>query len=460
MVWIALATVVAAVCWWFGTGLQPIWWLTWLASVPILWLATKVSSRATYLLAFAALLAGACNSYVYLRSLIGLGLPLIALAFAGPALLFAWSFVLWRRLMLAERPWAAALAFASFSVVFQFATRQFSANATWGDLAYSQMDCLPVLQLASLTGLSGIDFLLMFVPAALTAVLVKRGKQQARCAICALATLALAVAWGTVRLRSAPANGTSIKVALIATDEEEYTFPKQGPVEQRLFAEYARVAQQELRNGAQLVLLPEKLARVSVGERSQLATEAKEFDAAIAFGLETADQGRRWNEEIVHSPQGEFVYRKEHMVPGFESHLTVGTELVTLNAPSGKWGFEVCKDMDFPGLSRKYGQQGVGLMVVPAWDFVLDDWLHSRMAIARGVEGGFTVVRAAKQGLLTISDSRGAVLAQRSSRAAGFSRLLAMAPVMHVDTLYTQWGDWFAWLNVLIFPAALFLRKL
>jgi apolipoprotein N-acyltransferase len=30
--------------------------------------------------------------------------------------------------------------------------------------------------------------------------------------------------------------------------------------------------------------------------------------------------------------------------------------------------------MDFTPLSRQYGEAGTGLMLVPAWDFVLDRW--------------------------------------------------------------------------------------
>ena len=44
---------------------------------------------------------------------------------------------------------------------------------------------------------------------------------------------------------------------------------------------------------------------------------------------------------------------------------------------------EICKDMDFPLLSRQYGNDGAGLMLVPAYDFVTDGWLHGRMAILK-----------------------------------------------------------------------------
>ena len=104
--------------------------------------------------------------------------------------------------------------------------------------------------------------------------------------------------------------------------------------------------------------------------------------------------------------------------------------------------------MRFSALSRKYGAKGVGLLLVPAWDFTVDGWLHGRMAILRGVENGFTIVRAAKQGILTVSDDRGRVLAEQDAATVRFATLLATAPVRHDNTLYTRWGDWFAWLNV------------
>ena len=71
---------------------------------------------------------------------------------------------------------------------------------------------------------------------------------------------------------------------------------------------------------------------------------------------------------------------------------------------------------------------------------------HPNMAVMRGVESGFAIVRAAKQGYLTVSDSKGRILAEAPSDAAPFSTLLTHVPAAHVETLYLRFGDWFAWL--------------
>jgi apolipoprotein N-acyltransferase len=120
---------------------------------------------------------------------------------------------------------------------------------------------------------------------------------------------------------------------------------------------------------------------------------------------------------------------------------------------------EICKDMDFPRLSRQYSQDGVGLLLVPAWDFVDDGWLHGRMAVLRGVESGFSIARSAKLGLLTATDDRGRILADRNTLAVPFATVIATIPVRHDATIYSRFGDWFAWLDI-VFLAGLMIVPL
>ncbi len=107
--------------------------------------------------------------------------------------------------------------------------------------------------------------------------------------------------------------------------------------------------------------------------------------------------------------------------------------------------------MDFTPLSRRYGNAGAGLMLVPAWDFNIDRAWHGHIAVMRGVEDGFSIARAAKDGYLTVSDDRGRIVAEtRSSSSAPFATLLADVPAAHDHTLYLLLGNWFAWLSLAI----------
>ena len=166
----------------------------------------------------------------------------------------------------------------------------------------------------------------------------------------------------------------------------------------------------------------------------------------------------RRNQERLYSPGGELIatYNKHHMLPPFESQFTPDTKRTVLDQPSGKWGVEICKDMDFSRLSREYSQDGIGMMIVSASDFVSDGWLHGRMAVLRGVEGGFSVARSANLGILTATDDRGRLIAEQDTiMGPPFVTSIADVPVHHDATVFSRFGDWFAWLCMALFLMAL-----
>ena len=111
--------------------------------------------------------------------------------------------------------------------------------------------------------------------------------------------------------------------------------------------------------------------------------------------------------------------------------------------------------MDFPKLSREYADEGANLLLVPAWDFNLDRWLHARMAVLRAVENGFALARSARNGLLTLSDNRGRILAETATVFEHFVSITGKVNVTREKTFYAQAADWFAWLCVAMFVALL-----
>ncbi|MGH7870359.1 MAG: nitrilase-related carbon-nitrogen hydrolase, partial [Candidatus Dormibacteraceae bacterium] len=113
-------------------------------------------------------------------------------------------------------------------------------------------------------------------------------------------------------------------------------------------------------------------------------------------------------------------------------------------------GVEICKDMDFPKLSRTYGRADVGILFVPAWDFVRDGRLHSRMAVARAVENGFALVRCAADGLMTVSDYQGRIVAERASSRSSEELLVSKVGPGPGHTFYSRAGNWFAWVSLIL----------
>lgn len=459
----ALAAALSALLLWFGTGLHPVWWLTWVATLPVLFTAPRLNGWQASATACIAWALGGLNEWTFLHRSIELPIAVVLLAVMVPALVFALAVLSWRQFVLAGRLGRAALSFAAVWVTFEFAMQALSANSTASNIAYSQMNCLPILQVASLAGPSGIDFLLFFIPGALAALLVGKATLRHRLILTGIvgALLTLTLTWGASRLANTSRKDPRVKVGLIASDLPQNLFPQSPEAQERLFSAYDAQRARLMDDGAELVVLPEKIARVE--SRPQFSS-LHDSDAVVLAGIELVNGGHRYNEALLSWPNAaepwHYIYRKHHLVPGFEDRETPGTERLVLPTATGKWGVEICKDMDFPALSRQYGNDEVGLMIVPAWDFVKDDWLHDRMAVMRGVEGGFTVVRAAKQGLLSVSDDRGRILAEKSSSAEPFSTLLASAPVHHTATLYTRFGDLFGWANVVwLTGVSVFWRK-
>jgi apolipoprotein N-acyltransferase len=439
---------------WYGTGLHPVWWLTWIAPLPVLYAAARANQAAAFFMAFGAWAIGDLNMWQYLYGLLGVPLRIAVLADLTPALTFAVAVMAWRAFARRGALIRAALCFAVIWVCYEFALRNLSVHSTFGNLAYTQMDCLPVIQIAALAGVAGISFLLFFIPGAVAAIFCASSTKRHRMTLAGI-TIAVAVlvlGWGGLRLIGKP-SGPTVTVGLIASDLQPNLRPRDPEKIRTTFEDYAVQAQNLIRQGARLIIIPEKSAVISgasVDIVDQILSTSAANGATIAAGLERWTDGAKLNEIRLYGPDGKLqaTYEKHHMLPPFESYLLPGKTLTTVSEPSGKWGLEICKDMDFPALSREYGNSGVGLLIVPAWDFDADGWLHGRMAILRGVESGFSIARAPKEGVLTVSDDRGRVLAQRESNSAPFATLIATVPVVHDETLYDRWGDWFARLNV------------
>jgi apolipoprotein N-acyltransferase len=303
-----------------------------------------------------------------------------------------------------------------------------------------------------------MSFVLMMVPAGVAIALDRRGSWRVP-AITA-GVLAAVLIFGWVRL-AAPRAGKQMVVGLVASDVAVRGVADAGVETDRLLRQYAAQAEALALRGARAVVLPEKLGVVTDRERAEVdgifQPIADRTRSTVVVGVIDVTPSAKYNRARVYVPgAGGLQYDKRHMLPPFESAFKPGRTLASMSGPSGATGVAICKDMDFTGLSRQYGQVGVGLMLVPAWDFDLDRWWHGHVAIMRGVENGFSIARAAKNGYLTISDNRGRVVAEHRSDSAAFSSLAAEVPMDHAGTLYGLLGDWFGWMSLAVVVYAVF----
>lgn len=452
--WLA-ATALAALGWWFGSGVHPLWWLTWLAPLPVLWLAPRVHARWAALAAFVAYAAGGFNQWSYLHDYIGIPMTTIVPAIGGPALALVLVVLLHRRLLSQGQTLAAALAPATLWVALEYLSSRLSPHGTFGNIAYTQMDALPVIQVAAVTGLWGISYLLLLLPSALAVQVSPRATRRGRLSAGAAALLlgAVALGYGSWRLQ-VPATST-LRIGLLSL-EKPIRPALDSDAGQDLLARYVTAIGRLADAGAKIVVIPETsfaTGDASVPAFAQLARQrGLILDAGIDF---KGDPQAERNMVMVFQPNSTApaTYDKHHLVPGFERQYTPGQDYRMLDG-SPRIGLAICKDMDFHDIGHAYAARGAQLLLVPAWDFSIDGWLHGRMAILRGVESGFAIARAARSGRLTLSDDRGQVVAEASSEHHD-AELVGNLPLHQTQTLYARWGDWFVWLDLAVLLALL-----
>ena len=462
-----LAMVLAAIAlsaagWWFGAQLHPMWWAEWLAPLPILWLATRVRASVAAIAAFVSCLLGAASQWHYARDLLHMPLLALVLPVCAPGVIFALTVLLYRRLSNRGRYFAAAMSVPVLWVALYYLNSVQSPNGTWGDLGYTQLDALPVIQIAALTGLWGIGFLVMLLPACVAVFANRLAPQRERWQIAgiAIAVVALALGYGTWRLRS-DTTTRQVRIGLVSIAgaiRPAEDSPKGQNLEQRYVAALDSLGKQ----GVQMAVMPETVLALSKAERPALAAVAKQYGMILVAGMDYRPDGQaERNMSMAFDAKGDAptLYFKHHLMPDFEARYKPG-DSYTLLPSDPRIGLTICKDMDFPAMGRSYAVRNVQLLLVPAWDFEADGWLHSRMAIMRGVESGFAIARAARDGALTLSDDRGRVLAEAPSNLDADASVTGTLPLRDTQTLYSRWGDWFAWLDLVALVGLLILAFL
>lgn len=437
----------------FGNGLVPRWPLMWVAPLPVLVYALKKPAWSAGLVAFVAMLAGCLNLWGYFRVL---GAPPIAwvLNCGLIALVFAACVLLMRALARRSALWSAWFAFPAAWVTFEFVRNFLWPHGSAACLAYSQLNFLPFLQLASLAGAWGMSFVLMLFPAGIALGIHEWRSERGQAIRRLAATVGVMVAvliFGAVRM-AIRQPGPMVRVGLVASDIRGNAGVAEGGTgTERLLRDYGAEAKKLAARGAQVIVMPEKLGVVvdpeTASDDAILQQVADGSRATVVAGVARVAGPVQYNEARVYTPRAAVAsYDKHHMLPPFELRFKVGTSQLLLPVPEGLWGVEICKDMDFTEPSRWYGRAGAGLMLVPGWDFDVDGFWHGHIAVMRGVEDGFSVVRAPKNGLLMVSDDRGRIVAEVASGFyAPFSTLLTDVPAGHDRTLFQLWGDWFGW---------------
>jgi apolipoprotein N-acyltransferase len=454
----------------------------WLAPVFLLrFVRTQPLPRGFLLL----LLAGVLVSEVELRGVLPFSGMFYYLAVFGAVAVGFLPYLLDRTLArrLGGLPGTLVFPLAVTAVSYLFALVN-PSTGTWGNLAYTQYGDLPLMQLVSVTGLWGIDFLMSWFTS-LVNWAWERGSAWPRVgggAVLYSSLLALVLLFGGARLALFPAQGSTVRVAgitpspaLIAVANKQTSQNMEAlmsgtetqaqrqlirqasaPVFDELFA----LSQQEAHAGAKIILWPECSGSVTflqedearlLARASALArTTGTYLDLGLCEMLTHPLPSRlMFDESILIDPQGIVVwrYQKAHPVPG-EPFPPGDGKVTTVQTPYGRLSNVICFDADFPGTLRQAGQAGADIMLVPGNDWQEIDPYHTHMATFRAIENGYSLVRQTSNGLAMTVDYEGHVLGASDYFTSTPQVMVAYVPMQGVRTIYATIGDLFAWLSI------------
>jgi len=445
------AAIAAGIILRFAVGMQPLWWMAWVAPTPLLVLAYRSPARhAAWTTLLATLIAASAYAQFFFNVI-----PIPALALL-PMLGMAvtWSLIVLgaRRIVLHFRAWWTALAFPALWAGADTLMAAALPDGNWGSYGYSQADNLPIMQLASLLGVAGLVFVVTLLASALALMLAFGRSMPHLRRLSALNAVLLigATVYGMARLQTT-VEGPEAAFGLVAIDD--YIGSKTpASISAAIWQQYDHHIETLAAQGGQVIVLPEKIAVVSPAESARLQQHFAELAARlkvwITVGIGVDKEGHRTNLAWLFSPEGKLDanYQKHHLAPP-EREFEPSTEYAVRSIGKSSFGLAICKDMHFAAMGRAYGQRGASAMLVPAWDFQVDGPLAAKMTATRGIENGFSVVRASREGWLSISDPYGRIVARTDSAFMPGKALLYKAKLpAAAATLYTRTGDIFGWL--------------
>lgn len=447
------AAIVSGVLFYFVLGLNPYWLAAWLAPIPLLLAAFCARGREAGMLAWLALAIGLTSQFTYYWKVTG---PVATIVLIILQMLL-WGFIVrrTRAAVVSSSHWLTLFVYPVILAAVDTLVSFFSPHGTAGSMAFGQMGFLPVVQIASVLGAPAIVFLVSLF-ASTVAVALYRGREISRPWLgygLAAAMLLSALGWGAFRLR-VTAPGPWVKVGVVSVDDYVGAGVSASRVK-AVWAAYDQAIRKLAAGGALIVVLPEKTFEFAHEETSkgmvQCGRLARDAGGYLVVGVQLDQPDRKRNVSWLFNGAGQLLagYDKQHMVPHLESDLTPGHEDVIYTIERYPYGLAICRDMFFTHLTRAYSQKGVSAMLIPGWDFYVDAWWASRVAALRGVEGGYSVVRAGRESYLAVSDRYGHVLGEKRSDFLPGASLLATLPLgPAIPTPYARFGDIFGWLCV------------
>jgi len=349
----------------------------------------------------------------------------------------------------------------------------------WANLGYSQNLNLPFIQMADITGVYGLSFVILLVNATLFRVLHQWPKKAFPVKELFLTVLILLgfLIYGYVKMgvvdREIIGN-PSLRIGLVQGNIDQ-SVKWDESFQMETLKIYEKLSYKAAEEKPDLILWPETATPFFFQDAKEyqpfVLDIPKKTNAFLLFGTPSYKIVRgkvhHYNSALLVSPSGELngKYDKIHLVPygeyvPFGEYLSLGSlgegignfkpgkEIFNFSLPQGQFGVLICFEIIFPDLCRRFVKKGANFLVTitnDAWfGRTSAPYQHFSMATFRAVENRVFIARAANTGITGFIDPRGKILKQ-----GGIFTEEAITETIRLSnqkTFYTLYGDIFAWI--------------
>jgi apolipoprotein N-acyltransferase len=367
----------------------------------------------------------------------------------------------------------------------------------WDLLGDSQYQLLPVIQIASITGVYGVSFVVTWTSLSLlSAALMVLRRPTLRSAwvgeiFLPLAVLAALFSFGFHQLRQSSPPERTLKVTFVQPSIPQTLIWDPSKNDER-FRELIHLSQRALTNQTELLIWPEaavpKLLRYDKTTFEALTGLARDHHVWMIVGADDAESRHNpanpndadyFNSSFLISPQGQLVerYRKRALVifgeyiplvrwlpfvkwfTPIEGGYTPGDRAVPfqLDYLGVKTAVLICFEDIFPHLAREYASDDTDFLVNLTNNGWFGEgaaqWQHAISALFRAVENGLPLLRCSNNGLTCWVDKNGRlrqIFHDQAGTVYGPGFMTADIPLLSPGekrpaTFYNLHGDWFGW---------------
>jgi apolipoprotein N-acyltransferase len=384
----------------------------------------------------------------------------------------------------------------------------FFLSLPWNFIAHSQYDYLTLIQIADISGMYGVSFVVVMVNQFLSQVLAfffRPERDRSRdmsgnsfvnsviaSGILIIILVAVVVVYGRLRIDAPKADG-HLRVAIIQANV--MTRDNMQRAEQREHLKpYRQLSLEAAEKGSDLIIWPASSLPADFRSRvvrrtvQQTAKESNTYLLVGGAGIEKFKPRKEGqvpfsNSEFLIAPNGRLKkqYNKIHLVP-FNEYLPLqgkikwprwvtplefsfirGEEHTLFEVAEAKFGTPICWEGLFPDLFRRFVKAGANFMVN-----VTNDGFTGRtaapyqtlaMTVFRAVENRVVVLRASTTGVSCYISPGGEIVERIQDNGGNdifvSGILVRDVPLYNTKTFYAKYGDVFAFAAIGVSIAAL-----